>query len=80
MQFMRMKDSEYKSGSHGLYVVFHNYCKHLKNLKANIINYARFEVFVVVKIKVNISWIVMLYSVVVGYQYFRGITTQNTLT
>jgi hypothetical protein len=31
----------------------------------------RFEVFTAVKIKVVVFWVVMLCSVVVGYQHFR---------
>jgi hypothetical protein len=52
----------------------------------------RFKVFTVVNIQVMFFWVVMLYSVVVGYQHFRGpcclhiqgelhgITTQRTST
>jgi len=33
---------------------------------------ARFKVFTEVKIQVEVFWVVMPYSVVVGYQRFRG--------
>jgi len=32
----------------------------------------RFEVFMVVKIQVEVFWVVTLCSIVVGYQCFRG--------
>jgi len=35
-------------------------------------SYVRFEVFTVVKIRVVVLWVVMLYSDMVGYQCFRG--------
>jgi hypothetical protein len=32
----------------------------------------KYEVFMVVKIQVQVSWVVMPCDVVVGYQHFRG--------
>jgi hypothetical protein len=35
-------------------------------------HYARFEVFTVVKIEVEVFWVVTPCSAVAGYQHFRG--------
>jgi hypothetical protein len=40
--------------------------------KTELLQGTRYEVFMVVKIQVEVFWVVMLHSVVVGYQYFRG--------
>jgi len=37
------------------------------------VTYQRFEVFMVVKIQVEVFWVVTACSVVVGYQHFRGL-------
>lgn len=65
---------------------------HLKNVTAKVLqtslHHLRFYVFMVVKICIIIFWIVMLHSLVGGYQYSsetlvttykpQGITTQKT--
>jgi hypothetical protein len=40
----------------------------LRHLRTNFINDARFEVFMAVKIQVEVFWVVAPCSVVVGYQ------------
>jgi hypothetical protein len=37
-----------------------------------LIMFQRFEVFVVVRIPVEVLWVLMLCSVVVGYEHFGG--------
>jgi hypothetical protein len=68
-----------------------NYDFHLKNYKnyySETFKLLRYEVFTAVKIRVKFFWVVMLCSVVVGYQHFRGphclylygVTLQKNLT
>jgi hypothetical protein len=40
--------------------------------------HTRFEVFTAVRIQVEVFWVVMLCSIVVGYQCFRGLNRYPT--